>query len=196
MGKVYLKIWQLAKPFYERGRSYDIPHIEWMMEKAETIAAFEGLDKQIILPIVILHDVGYSVVKQENPAIKDKVTKIAHMRAGAQIAAEILNKVGYRQELIKKIAYCISVHDNWVLGDDSPYKESKEMAVFTDLDFLWTTTSFDIFKTQANSMGYAPKKFYELWQKDEKLSRRPFCCDYTRQMFIDSMGKIGRIINP
>jgi len=65
MEEQYLKVWELAKPFYEKGRSYDIPHIAWMMKEAETIAESEMLDKRILLPIVILHDVGYSVVNQK-----------------------------------------------------------------------------------------------------------------------------------
>ncbi len=194
MDKIYIKIWELANPFYEKGRSYDVPHIKWMMKEANKISDIEKLNKGILLPIVILHDVGYSAVNKKNPAIKDETTKIIHMREGAIIAKAILEKVNYKQSLIEKITYYISVHDNWILGDDSPYKECKEMAVFNDLDFLWTSTSLDIFKTQAESMGLTQKEFYQFRQKDEKLKRRPFYCDYTRQMFIDSMGKIEEAI--
>jgi len=117
------------------------------------------------------------------------------MRAGAAIAGEILGKVGYDPKLTEKITYYISIHDNWALGDDLPYKNCREMALFNNLDFLWTTTSFDIFKTQAESLKIDTKKFYDLWQKDEKLTRRPFCCGHTKKMFVDSMEKIGRQVN-
>ncbi len=195
MDEIYLKIWEMGKPFYEKGRSYDVPHIEWMMKEADKIADIENLNKEMLLPIVILHDVGYATVNQDNPSIKDKKTKIIHMKEGAKIAKEILEKMDYNQNLIEKITYYISVHDNWILGDDSPYKECKEMAVFNDLDFLWTTTSFNIFKTQAKSMNYTLKEFYQSWKKDEKLTRRPFCCNYTKQMFFNSMEKINKAIN-
>ena len=145
--------------------------------------------------IVILHDVGYSEVGEENPNIKSKDSKTAHMKAGAKISRAILNQVNYDSDLTERIVYYISVHDNWLLGDNSPYQECKEMAVFNDLDFLWPTTSFDVFKTIGESMGKTPKEFYEFWIQDEKLTRRPFCCDYTRKMWDTSIKEIKRIID-
>ena len=165
------------------------------MKEANRIADMEKLNKEILLPIVILHDVGYSVISQKNPDIKDKEIKIVHMKEGARISKEILYKVNYKKELINKITYYISIHDNWVLGDDSPYKESKEMATFNDLDFLWATTSLDIFRRMAESMKLTLTEFYDFWSKDEKLTRRPFCCRYTRKMFLESMKKIKKVID-
>lgn len=42
MEEEYLKIWELAKSYYKKGRSYDIPHIEWMMKEADRLADEEG----------------------------------------------------------------------------------------------------------------------------------------------------------
>lgn len=50
MEQVYLKIWGLAKVYYQNGRQYDINHIEWMMEKANEIADIEKVDKKLLLP--------------------------------------------------------------------------------------------------------------------------------------------------
>lgn len=194
MDKIYLKIWELAKPYYKQGRSYDISHIEWMVREADRIADLEKLDKKLLLPIVILHDVGYSLLGQNNPDIKDRKTKIIHMKEGAKIAGKILAEVDYNKEITKRIVYYISVHDNWLLGDDTPFQECREMAVFNDLDFLWVTTSFNIFKNMADSMNMSPKEFYEFWSKDEKLTRRPFCCDHTRQMWGKSIEEIRGIL--
>ncbi|MFA5023227.1 MAG: HD domain-containing protein [Candidatus Paceibacterota bacterium] len=187
MDPIYLKIWELAKPYYEQGRVYDIPHIEWMMEKANGIADTEQVDKKLLLPVVILHDVGYSAVKESNPNIKDQSSKIIHMREGAKIAEEILGKVGYDGGLKNKIVYYISVHDNWVLGDDKPFKECKEMAIFNDLDFLWGISSYGQFILNGQSMGKTPQEAYAWWLQDEKLERRPFCCETTKVMFADYM---------
>jgi len=190
MDKIYLKIWELAKPYYQQGRSYDILHVKWMMKEADRIADLENLDKKLLLPIVILHDVGYSLINQKNPNIKDKEIKIIHMKEGAKIAGKILSKINYNKEISKRVVYYISVHDNWLLEDDTPFQECKEMAVFNDLDFLWVTASFNIFKDMANSININPKEFYEFWSKDEKLIRRPFCCDYTKKMWEKSMEEI------
>jgi hypothetical protein len=195
MNKIYLEIWELAKPYYQHSRSYDIPHIEWMIKKADRIAGLEKLDKKLLLPIVVLHDVGYSIISQNNPNIKDKETKVIHMKEGANIASKILAEADYNKEIAKRIVYYISVHDNWLLGDDVPFQECREMALFNDLDFLWATTSFNIFKNMADSMNMSPKEFYKFWLKDEKLTRRPFCCDYTRQMWEESIEEIKFIID-
>jgi len=195
MDQVYLKIWQLAKPYYKKGRVYDIDQINWMMPMANTIAGKEGLNKKILIPLVILHDVGWSKVGELSPNIKDKETKKIHMKASAQIAQEILENVEYDKKLTKKIVYYISVHDNWVLGDNKPFEESKEMAFFNDLDFLYVTSSFQTFKTMGESMSMNPKEFYQFWQNDEKLVNRPFCCEETGKMFEESMRKIKKEIN-
>ncbi|UCG95113.1 MAG: HD domain-containing protein [archaeon] len=190
MEGIYLKIWELARPYYEKGRSYDVPHIEWMMKESDKVSDMESLDKKLLMPISILHDVGYSIVDEKNPNIKRELVKKLHMQEGAKISKKILYEAGYDPEYSEKIVHYISVHDNWVLGDDTPYKECKEMAVFNDLDFLWVTKSFENFKTAAESMKMTPEDFYEFWTKDEKLTRRPFCCEYTRSMWESSIKKI------
>jgi hypothetical protein len=190
MDKIYLQIWELAKPYYQKGRSYDIPHIEWMMEEANKIADLEKMKKDLLLPIVILHDVGYSKTNQKEPNLKDKKTKAIHMKEGSKIADGILKKVNYNKELSKKIVHYISVHDNWVFRDDSPFKECKEMALFNDLDFLWATKKFSTFETIAKSINMSLKEFYEFWSKQDKLIRRPFCCDYTKEEYSKSMRDI------
>jgi hypothetical protein len=194
MNDIYKKIWKLAKPYYEKGRSYDISHIGWMMKEADQLADEELLDRRLLLPIVILHDVGYSEVDEKNPNIKSKDSKTMHMKVGAKISRAILNQVNYDPNLAEKIVHYISVHDNWLFGDDSPYQECKEMAAFNDLDFLWPTTSFEMFKTMAESMGKTSEEFYDFWIQDEKLERRPFCCDRTRKMWDSSIKEIKRIL--
>ena len=176
MERVYLKIWELAKIYYQNGRQYDIAHIEWMMEKSNEIADMEKVDKKLLLPIVILHDVGYSAINHSNPNIKDRNYKMVHMKEGAIIANEILDKIGYDKRLKNTIVHYISVHDNWILGDDSPYQKCREMAIFNDLDFLYTMSDHKSFVLMGQSMNKTPEETYKWWLQDEKLERRPFCC--------------------
>lgn len=181
--QIYLKIWEQALPYYQKGRSWDVPHIEWMMEKADEIADIEHADKKLLLPIVILHDVGYSQVNHTNLNIKDRGPKIEHMKEGAKIAEAILTKVDCDEKMKNKIIHYISVHDNWVLDDDSPFQECKEMAIFNDLDFLHTLSNYNSFVTIGKTMEKTPREAYEWWLRDEKLERRPFCCATTKTMF-------------
>jgi len=183
-----LEIWQLAKPYYEKGRAYDAAHIEWMMAQADRLADMEHLDKTLLLPIVILHDVGYSsILTDNNPDIKDKAPKIAHMATGAKIAADILDQVGYSSPQKERIVHYISVHDNWILDDDTPFQECREMAAFNDLDFLYTLSDHNSFVLMGQSMKKTPSETYNYWLQDEKLTRRPFCCAETKRMFADFM---------
>lgn len=187
MKEIYKKLWESAKPYYEKGRVYDIPHIEWMMKEIDRIAKIENLNEDLLMPIAILHDVGYSVAGHVNPNIKCPDSKQAHMIEGAKIAEKILAELEYDKELSQKIVRYISVHDNWILGDDAPFKECKEMGVFNDLDFLWGQSSFEVFRQQAESMGKGPEEMHDFWAADEKLTRRPFACEATKKMFGEYM---------
>lgn len=194
MDKKYLELWRLARPYYEKGRVYEISQIEWMMKEGDRIAGIEQLDKKLLLPIIILHDVGYSKIGLANPNIKDKEIKIVHMRESRKIARAILEEADYDKEYLDKIVNYIAVHDNWLLGDDQPYQECKEMALFNDLDFLFVTSSFEAYKYTAESMGKSLKDFYQFWEKDEKLTRRPFCCQETEVMHKKTMEEMKKII--
>lgn len=98
MEDIYLKLWDLAKPYYLNGRSYDIAHVEWMMREAEIISDIESLDRRLLLPIVILHDVGYSIINDKNPNIKGKETKRVHMR---------------EQEYQESFLILLAMNNNW-----------------------------------------------------------------------------------
>ena len=49
MKAVYEQIWDLAKPYYEKGRPMDLEHIDWMMEAAEKVCEREKIDDSIFL---------------------------------------------------------------------------------------------------------------------------------------------------
>ncbi|MBT4650939.1 hypothetical protein HOC13_00250 [Candidatus Woesearchaeota archaeon] len=138
MKEIYQKIWELAKPYYEKGRPMDVDHIEWMIEDALLVCQKENLEDSLLLPLVILHDVGYAEVPKDNPYNLD--LRKAHMDAGAKIAKKILEKVDYPANKVEKIVYYVSVHDNWALGDKSVYENNPILAVFSELDFIWMAT--------------------------------------------------------
>lgn len=187
MDAIYSKILELATPYYEQGRSYDLDQINWMIGQAELLADKLNLDKTILMPLIILHDVGYAFVDDRNPNIKSQEIKRIHLVEGVKVAQEILSKVNYPKDLTDKIVYFVSVHDNWVFGDDEPYKRSKLLSFFNDLDFLHAQSSLEQFKNCGESMGVPVEKMYDFWMNDEKLKRRPFCCPETEKIFEDLM---------
>ena len=182
MEDIYKKIWELAKPYYLKGRPADVDHIEWMMDVAEQVCEKEGIDKTIFLPLVILHDAGYSQV--ENP--KDNSYKIdmrkAHMKAGEELSKEILKSVNYNSEKIEKISYYVSVHDNWALGDDKIYLKDHLLGIFHDLDFMWMATPKG-FPFLMKMLQKNPKEMLDYIINNDNLTKRPFSSKTTKELF-------------
>lgn len=187
MQPIYQEILNLARPYYEKGRVYDLDQIDWMLKQAERLANKLGLNEKILLPLIILHDIGYAFVDSRNPHIKDQGTKRLHLEEGAKAAKKILEEADYDPELSRQIVYLVSVHDNWAFGDDQPYKDSLLLAFFNDLDFLYAQSSWQAFRHHGESMGLSPDEMYDFWLKDEKLVRRPFCSPETSALFGELM---------
>ena len=116
----------------------DIGHIQWMMKEALFTCEKENLDDTLLLPLVILHDVGYAKVDNKNP-LRLEIRK-AHMEAGAKIAQEILKRLNYPTNKTEKISYYVSVHDNWALGDYEVFRNDRILGTFGDLDLMWIVT--------------------------------------------------------
>jgi hypothetical protein len=138
---VYLSIWDKAKPLYEQSRPTDIAHIEWFMETATKVSQKEHLDDTVLLPLSILHDIGYSKVKdiQFVDYFKADVRK-AHMQIGAQMAKDLLVSLNYPVEKIEKTQWYVGIHDNWALGEVDIYLHDSVLGTFKDLDYLWGYT--------------------------------------------------------
>lgn len=180
MKEIYKKIWNLAKPYYKRGRPMDIDHVEWMMQDALLVCEKEKIDDEILLPLVILHDVGYAEAPKDNP-FKLNARK-AHMAEGEKIARQILESINYPKNKIKKIAYYVSIHDNWALGDDEVYKNDKALGVFNDLDFIWMATQKG-FPALMKILKLDKKEMIEYLEKDEKPAKRPFATETTKKLY-------------
>jgi len=172
MKTIYQKMWELAKPYYEKGRPMDTVHIEWMTKEAEMVCEMEGFDESIFMPLVILHDVGYSQFPKD---------KGMHMKSGAKIAGRILKEIGYPQPKLEKIVRYVSVHDNWALDDDSVF-EDPLLAAFNDLDFTWTVAPKGL-PAVARMVGKTEKEILEWAEANEKHKRRPFSTKTTSQLY-------------
>jgi len=180
MKEIYNKIWKFAKPYYEMGRPMDIDHIKWMIQDALLVCEKEGIDDSLLLPLVILHDVGYAEFPKGNPFKLDIRKK--HMKAGAKIAKQILEKLNYPKGKIKKIEYFVSFHDNWALGDNSVYEKYLILAVFTDLDYIWMATP-EGFLALMKILGKNKRQMLEYLETNDKPKLRPFSTDTTKNLY-------------
>lgn len=180
MRKTYQRIWKLAKPYYQKGRPMDIDHIEWMVSKAELVCEKEKLDHSLLIPLVILHDVGYALIPKGNPY--DLRSRKAHMKAGAVITKKILERVDYPKDKINKIVRYVSIHDNWALGNNQIYKEDKILGVFSDLDYTWMATSKG-FLALMKILKFNSQQMFDFLISNKKLVNLPFCTKTTKQLY-------------
>ncbi|MBD3427020.1 MAG: hypothetical protein GF409_07330 [Candidatus Omnitrophica bacterium] len=180
----HLRIWEKVVPYYAKARPADLVHISWMMLEAARISRSEGLDEDLLIPIVLLHDTGYAnCLSSEKTRSFDRDVKRKHMAESAKIAREILEEVNYDPALRDRIVHYVSVHDNWRFGDNTPFRECTEMAVFQDLDFTWMASKEGFDLARRVTFGKTPRQMYDLLLSDEKHEKRPFATKSTKELF-------------
>ena len=141
---VYKQIYQLARPYLST--RYNDVHTEMSMHLAYQLLSAEGGQEDIVIPAIILHDVGWQKVpaalhlKAFGPKATLPELNRAHEQAGVKIARRILDEVNYDKEKIAEILKIIGGHDS--------RKKSISLndCLVKDADKLWrfTKTGFDI----------------------------------------------------
>jgi hypothetical protein len=135
MEGIYGKIYRLAGPYLDT-RENDL-HTRIAYSFALKLLEAEGGDEKIVIPAVLLHDVGWKAVPEElqpkafGPGRYDLEINRIHEVEGARIAGEILLQVGYDPVHVKKIVEIIRGHDSRL----QPL--SLEDALVKDADKLW-----------------------------------------------------------
>ncbi len=132
---IYERIWDLARP-YLNTRKNDI-HTEISTGLAQLLLGQEGGDEDIVVPAIILHDVGWKKVPEDiqmkafGPTATMPEWNRVHEVEGARIAGDILRKVGYHEDKILEIQEIIKGHDS----RKDPI--SKNDSIVKDADKLW-----------------------------------------------------------
>lgn len=138
----YARIYALAEPYWQT-RSNEI-HVPGSYASAqELLAAYPQADADVVLPAILLHDVGYMVVPADDHlkglagAIKGWEPDITrrHEIQGAALAGEILGLVGWDPERTALIQDIVDGHDS------RPEAESLEDTLVKDADKLWRYTA-------------------------------------------------------
>ncbi|MBR9692349.1 HD domain-containing protein [Candidatus Woesearchaeota archaeon] len=157
MKEIYGKILEKALPFYEQGREGDVEHIRWLSEVITEYVDESEVDFDILIPVVLLHDVGYARVPQGSNPFNLDIRKF-HSEQGAEIAEEILGELEYPKDKIAEVKRLILKHDNWAFGDD--FSDEPILRIFSNFDFMWMATEkgFDIVR---KFMKQEPEEFYK-----------------------------------
>jgi HD superfamily phosphodiesterase len=116
MQPIYDKIWNLAKPHLNT-RKNDI-HTEISVQMAFKLMEREGGDENIVIPAIILHDVGWIRVPENlqlkafGPGAVSPELNRTHEIEGVRIAGEILQNVNYDKTMTEQILEIIEGHDS------------------------------------------------------------------------------------
>jgi HD superfamily phosphodiesterase len=114
LNKSEQKIFQLAKHFLKVRNNET--HTRSALTFALRLLETEEGDRDVVIPAVILHDVGYHALTDDliarawGPRKEKEITRM-HEREGARIAAAILKEAGYDASKAAEILEIIEGHD-------------------------------------------------------------------------------------
>ncbi|MGD8982897.1 MAG: HD domain-containing protein [Desulfobacteraceae bacterium] len=135
MRAIFDEIWRRAKP-YLNTRKNDI-HTEISVRFAEMLLKKEGGDENVVMPAIILHDVGWIKVPKDEqhkgfgPEIQSPSVVKKHELEGVEMAKRILEAVDYDKEKVAEILEIIEGHDSRKEAD------SINESIVKDADKLW-----------------------------------------------------------
>jgi HD superfamily phosphodiesterase len=137
----YARIYALAEPYWQT-RSNEIHVPESYTLAQELLEAHPEADPDIVLPAVLLHDIGYMAVPSDDHlkglagAVKGWEPDITrrHEIQGAALAGEILGALGWDAERTAAIQDIVDGHDSRMEA------VSREDALVKDADKLWRYT--------------------------------------------------------
>jgi HD superfamily phosphodiesterase len=141
MKEIFNKIWELALPYQDKRD--DSGHAETSLKYAQKLVEKEKGDEDVVIPAIILHDVGWSQLPEKrrmkvfDPGAREEERRevvYEHEIEGIKLALKILREVNYPPELIDEILDIISQHDT------RRGFISKNEGIVRDADKLWRTS--------------------------------------------------------
>jgi hypothetical protein len=139
METIYDTIHEKAKPYLDTRQNEIHVSLSYGFAR-KLLSQYPEADEGIVLPAILLHDVGWKAVPEEKqlnafgPKAKDNESQRLHEVEGARIAGGILQSLGYDEEKIKEIQAVIEGHDS----RQKPL--SLNDALVKDADKLWRLT--------------------------------------------------------
>jgi hypothetical protein len=155
----YASVWETALP-YLRARKNDV-HVPLSVGFAERLCdAYPDADRDVVIVAVILHDIGWAVVDQDElargetpgPGMLETDLRVAHEREGARLAGAILHELGYPPRFIDEVVEIIAGHDS------RRHALSLNDSLMKDADKLWRYTSAGI-GVACHWFGFTPAEY-------------------------------------
>lgn len=165
-------------------------HTEICYDYALKLLEHLGGRREIVLPAVILHDVGWSAIPSNlhlrafGPGDIDLELRRVHEVEGAKIARKILEKIPLKKEDCLEICRIIENHDS---GDNPLSLEEK---IVKDADKL-SRYSQEIFAIDVIRFGLEPRK---IWERLSNFLEEWFFTNYGKKLAIEALQKIEKNI--
>jgi hypothetical protein len=138
MDKVFVRIWRLTVPYLDTRQN--AIHTAVSLSLAWNLLKWERGQEKIVIPAVILHDVGWSAVPEAlqvtafGPNATAPELNRRHETEGVRIAGKILRAVSYPHGAVEEILEIIGGHDSREAALSSNDK------IVKDADRLWRFT--------------------------------------------------------
>jgi len=169
MKDAFDRIWDLALPYQDQRD--DPGHAEITLHYAKTLVESENGNPDVVLPAIILHDVGYSQLTKERRLkvfdrdLKDEERRVVqreHEEAGVELARQILEGMSYPADLTGEILEVISQHDT------RKGFISRNEGLVRDADKLWRFSRRGFDTGLKRRPGEAPRMIERLQSDLEK----------------------------
>lgn len=149
------RIYQKAEPFLQI--RHNAVHTRISYHFALKLLEEEGGDPEVVIPAILLHDIGYSKISEDElrfafgPKVEKPELRELHEVEGARLAGEILESLDYPEESIQEIRSIINGHDT----RDSALNVND--AIVQDSDKLFRFT-FEAWKLASKYLNADPWK--------------------------------------
>lgn len=156
MKEIFETIRNAAEPYQDKRD--DDGHARITLKYARELVELEGGNEDIVIPAIILHDIGYSQIprerrmkifdkdasKEEREAVRNE-----HQAESVKLGEQILKQLNYPDEMIPEILEIVSQHDT------RKGFISKNEGLVRDADKLWrfSAEGFGADKTRNNAQN-------------------------------------------
>lgn len=139
MTTIYDQIYQRAEPYWQTRQGEVHMPLAYGYAR-QLLAHYPEADEAVVLPAILLHDVGWKMVPEERqrnafgPQATDKAANRLHEVEGVRIAGEILAGLGYDPAKTGEILTIIDGHDSRLEAlslNDSLVKDADKLWRFT-----------------------------------------------------------------
>ena len=118
MKEIFEKIWETALPYQDQRN--DDGHARITLKYAKELVELEDGNEDIVIPAIILHDIGYSQILRERRMLifdrdatneEREAVRYKHQAQSVKLGEKILKELNYPADMIPEILEIISKHD-------------------------------------------------------------------------------------